>query len=156
MSENSSGIRVRPIEKSDYEQWRPLWDGYNAFYERHGPTALPEPVTAALWDRFFDDGELVYGMVAEQDGRIVGLVHYLYHRSTTSIERACYLQDLFTEASLRGKGVGRALIDAVRAEATGAGSPRLYWHTHKTNETAMTLYDKVAVNTGFVMYAKKA
>ena len=106
----TSDLNVRPIARDDYEAWRPLWDGYNAFYGRSGPTALPEDVTHITWGRFFDPAEPVYALVAERDGRVVGLVHYLYHRSTTAIAMTCYLQDLFTDARARGGGVGRALI----------------------------------------------
>jgi GNAT superfamily N-acetyltransferase len=146
---------VRAIERSDYERWLPLWDGYNEFYERVGPTALPIEVTRRTWARFFDGYEPVYALVAESGGEIVGLVHYLFHRSTTMIEPICYLQDLFTAKSQRGKGVGRALINAVYDRAKAAGAGRVYWHTHQTNRTARTLYDKVAEDSGFIVYRKQ-
>ena len=81
--------------------------------------------------------------------QLLGLTHYLFHRSTTSIEPTCYLQDLFTNEAARGKGVGRALINGVYEQARLAGSPRVYWQTHETNRTAMQLYDKVAERSGF-------
>lgn len=145
-------VTVRPATRDDYAQWRPLWDGYNAFYERAGPTALPEEMTAATWARFHDPAEPVHALVAEQDGRLVGLVHYLFHRSTTLLAHTCYLQDLFTDASVRGQGVGRTLIHAVYDRARAAGSARVYWLTHETNHTARVLYDKVAENSGFIVY----
>src|SRR3982750_2553601 len=104
-------VIVRPVALKDYDQWLPLWLGYNAFYGRSGATALPEEITKTTWDRFFDESEPVYALVAEMDGRLVGLTHFLFHRSTTNIKPVCYLQDLFTDPSLRGKGVGRALIN---------------------------------------------
>ena len=85
---------------------------------------------------------------------MLGLAHYLYHRSTTSIGLNCYLQDLFTRSEARGRGVGRALIEAVYAAARAAGSPRVYWQTHETNATAMRLYDQVAEKSGFLVYRK--
>ena len=85
---------VRPIRLEDYAQWRPLWDAYNAFYGRVGATALPEPVTAATWERFFCATEPVRAYVAEDHGSLVGLVHYLFHRSTSRLPDVCYLQDL--------------------------------------------------------------
>jgi GNAT superfamily N-acetyltransferase len=106
------------------------------------------------WARFFDAYEPVHGLVAESDGELLGLTHYLFHRSTTAIEPACYLQDLFTGEAVRGKGVGRALINAVYEQARLAGSPRVYWQTHETNLTAMQLYNKVAERSGFVVYRK--
>jgi GNAT superfamily N-acetyltransferase len=146
---------VRPVERADYDQWLPLWDGYNAFYGRSGDTALDPAITAMTWSRFFDAYEPVHCLVAEADGRLFGLTHYLYHRSTTAIAPSCYLQDLFTSADARGQGVGRALIEAVYAAARQAGSPRVYWQTHETNEGAMALYDKVAEKSGFLVYRKQ-
>jgi GNAT superfamily N-acetyltransferase len=147
-------LLIRPVERGDYDRWLPLWDGYNAFYERAGPTALPAEVTAMTWARFFDAYEPVWALVAERDGELLGLTHYLFHRSTTAIAPLCYLQDLFTTAAARGQGVGRALIEGVYEAAREAGSPRVYWQTHETNATAMRLYDQVAEKSGFLVYRK--
>jgi GNAT superfamily N-acetyltransferase len=145
---------IRFIARSDFSQWLPLWEGYNKFYGRSGETALPGEITQITWARFFDAYEPVHAMVAEDDGQLVGLVHYLFHRSTISIAPTCYLQDLFTRESTRGKGVGGALIEAVYEQARLAGLARVYWHTHATNSTAMKLYDQVADHSGFVVYRK--
>ena len=145
---------IRPARREDFANWKILWDGYNAFYGREGPTALPPEVTDATWSRFFDAAEPVYALIAEASGRLVGLVHYIFHRSTNQIPLTCYLQDLFTAPDVRGGGVGRALIEAVYEQSRLAGIARVYWHTHKTNEVAMRLYDKVADNSGFVVYRK--
>lgn len=147
-------IAVRDIEARDYAQWQTLFEGYNAFYGRSGDTALPREVVDMTWQRFFDPAEPVHALVAERDGHLIGLAHYLFHRSTTQIERTCYLQDLYTAAPSRGAGVGRQLILAVYARARAAGSPRVYWQTHETNHTAMQLYDKVAERSGFLVYRK--
>ncbi|HLZ85052.1 MAG TPA: GNAT family N-acetyltransferase [Caulobacteraceae bacterium] len=145
-------IGIRGVAETDWERWLPLWDGYNAFYERVGPTALPEAVTRATWARFFDPGEPVHALVAEADGALVGLVHYLFHRTTTSIAPTCYLNDLFTSVEARGRGVGRALIAAVYDRARQVGSTRVYWLTHETNTVARRLYDQVSTNSGFIVY----
>jgi GNAT superfamily N-acetyltransferase len=150
----SQDLVIRPVARADYDRWLPLWDGYNAFYEREGPTALDPAITAMTWARFFDAYEPVHALVAEKDGQLLGLVHYLFHRSTTMIEPNCYLQDLFTTAAARGQGVGRALIEAVYAAAKAAGGSRVYWQTHETNATAMRLYDLVAEKSGFLVYRK--
>ena len=147
-------VSIRAVTRQDYEQWLPLWDGYNAFYGRAGATALSPDITAMTWARFFDAYEPVHALVAERGGNLLGLTHYLFHRSTTLIEPTCYLQDLFTNEAARGKGVGRALINAVYEQAKLAGSPRVYWFTYNTNHTAMQLYDKVAEKTGIVVYRK--
>jgi len=148
----SDEMLIRPVQQADFSQWKPLWDGYNAFYGRKDETALPEETTRMTWSRFFDAYEPMHALVAEQAGRLLGLVHFLYHRSTISIAPICYLQDLFTLESARGKGVGRVLILEVGKLARQAGCGRVYWLTHETNETAMKLYDKVGEKSGFVVY----
>jgi GNAT superfamily N-acetyltransferase len=150
----SATLIVRALVQQDFPRWKPLWDGYNTFYGRHGEAALPAEVTQMTWSRFFDAYEPMHALVAESDGELLGLVHFLYHRSTTLIGPVCYLQDLFTVPAGRGKGVGRALINAVYDRAAAAGSPRVYWQTHETNSVAMTLYDKVADKSGFLVYRK--
>ena len=148
-------IAIRPVTRADFDQWLPLWKGYNAFYKRVGPAAVPMEVTRTTWARFFDGYEPMHALVAESDGRLVGLVHYLFHRNTIMLGPVCYLQDLFTDPALRGKGIGKALIEGVYERAKAAGSTRVYWHTHETNKTAMALYDKVAQHSGFVVYRKE-
>ncbi len=147
-------MNIRPIARSDRPHWQPLWDGYNAFYGRSGPTALPDAVTQATWERFLDPAEPVHALVADDRGRLLGLVHYLFHRSTNMIGPTCYLQDLFTTPEARGRGVGRALIEAVYGAAKGAGAERVYWHTQESNATARRLYDAIAENSGFIVYRK--
>jgi GNAT superfamily N-acetyltransferase len=147
-------IIVRDIARTDRDRWSHLWDGYNAFYGRSGATALAETITATLWERLFDPAEPVQCIVAENEGRLVGLAHFLFHRSTTMIAPICYLQDLFTSAEARGRGVGRALIRAVYDRAEAAGATRVYWQTHETNRTARTLYDRVAEHAGFIVYRR--
>lgn len=150
----TASFTIREIRPSDFDQWKVLWDGYNAFYGREGPTALPLETTQLTWQRFQDLAEPVHALVAEQAGELLGLVHFLYHRSTIVKSFNCYLQDLFTAQAARGKGVGRALIEAVYAHARAAGSPRVYWHTQNHNATARRLYDQVGDNPGFMVYHK--
>ena len=142
-------LTVRPIAPKDFDKWLPLWQGYNLFY---GRPSLPSEITQMTWSRFFDANEPVHALVAERDSELLGLAHYLFHRSTIYIAPLCYLQDLFTIEAARGQGVGRALIAGVYDRARLAGSPRVYWQTHETNSTAMHLYDKVAERSGFVVY----
>jgi GNAT superfamily N-acetyltransferase len=147
-------LQIRPVQPTDYNLWAVLWDGYNAFYGRSGPTALDPEITRTTWARFFDPAEPVHALVAEADGRLLGLTHYLFHRSTTAIPLTCYLQDLFTDEAERGRGVGRALIEAVYAAAAQAGAFRVYWLTHETNHVAQALYDRLAERSGFIVYTK--
>ena len=149
-----SNITVRAVTQGDRAEWERLWAAYNAFYGRSGPTALPPLVVTTTWHRFFDPAEPVRALVADVDGLLVGLAHYLFHRSTIQIQQTCYLQDLFTAEQARGMGVGRQLIQAVYDRASFAGSPRVYWQTHETNDTAMQLYNQVAERSGFVVYRK--
>ena len=151
----SSSIEVRPVEPTDFDAWKPLWDGYNAFYGREGATALRPEITQSTWRRFFDPAEPVYALVAEEQGRLVGLTHYLFHRSTTRIELVCYLQDLFTDRSRRGRGIGRALIQGVYDRARANGITRVYWQTQASNTAGRLLYDKVARHSGFIVYSRE-
>ena len=148
-------ISTRPVTANDYAAWRPLWDGYNAFYGRHGETALAEHITQTTWQRFFDPKEPVYALVAESEGQIAGLVHYLFHRSMTRVEDVCYLSDLFTLASMRGRGIGRSLIEAVYEQARAAGAKRVYWQTQASNSAGRLLYDQVARHHGFIVYSRE-
>lgn len=140
---------VRPLAETDQADWRRLWTAYLEFYE----STVPEEVYATTWRRLFDPGEFEpKGFIAVADGRAVGLVHYLYHRSCWSVVNNCYLQDLFVDPATRGTGAGRALIEAVHAEAAKIGVANVYWMTRETNETARRLYDRVARRTGFIEY----
>jgi len=145
---------IRFSREGDFDQWLPLWEAYNSFYGRAGETALPEEITRSTWTRFHNPAEPVHCLVAERDHQLVGLVHFIFHRTTISIAPTCYLQDLFTLKSERGKGIGRKLIEAVYQQARQAGCARVYWLTHETNTEAMQLYDKVAELSGFVQYRK--
>jgi GNAT superfamily N-acetyltransferase len=147
-------VRVRPLRSGDHDAWKPLWDGYNAFYGREGETALPAETTRVAWQRFLDPAEPMFALVAEADEKLLGLAHYLFHRSTTRVALACYLQDLFTAPPARGHGVGRALIEAVYEQARAAGSGRVYWQTHESNAAGRQLYDKLARHAGFIVYAQ--
>ncbi|ENN87955.1 acetyltransferase [Rhizobium freirei PRF 81] len=145
---------IRFVTPQDHEQWLILWEGYNRFYGRFEATALPANITQMTWQRFFDAYEPMHALVAERNGRLLGLSHYLFHRSTIAVEPSCYLQDLFTDETARGTGIGSALIEAVYAQARQAGSHRVYWQTHETNAKAMRVYDKIAERSGFVVYRK--
>ena len=150
----SASLQVRPIRSDDFPKWQVLWEGYNAFYGRSGDTALSPAVTLMTWSRFFDTNEPMHALVAEGAHGLVGLAHFLYHRSTIQIPPTCYLADLFTADAIRGQGVGRALIAAVYEHARLKGSPRVYWQTHETNAVAMRLYDQVAERSGFLVYRR--
>ena len=146
---------IRPVERTDFDEWLRLWDGYNSFYGRSGATALPAEVSRTTWERFFDPREPVQALVADGQTRLVGLAHCIFHRSTIMIGPTCYLQDLFTVNEERGRGVGRALIEAVYAEAEKAGASRVYWLTQEDNAAARRLYDDVATYAGFIQYRKQ-
>ncbi|CAP43571.1 GNAT family N-acetyltransferase [Bordetella petrii] len=149
-----AAVSIRPVRQDDFAAWKPLWDGYNAFYGRTGVTALPDEITRTTWARFFDGYEPMHALVAEAEGSLLGLVHYLFHRSTTALGPNCYLQDLYTLPAARGRGVGRALIEAVYEQARAAHCGRVYWQTQEGNATARRLYDQVAEQSGFIVYRK--
>jgi len=147
-------LTVRMATAADHAAWHPLWRGYQAFYK----VDLPESTTATTWARLLDPAEPMHCALAEfghaGGRRVVGMVHYIEHRSCWSPLNSLYLQDLFTAADLRGRGVGRALIEHVYAEAPRLGCGKVHWLTHVTNTPAMALYDQVAEKPGFVQYRK--
>jgi GNAT superfamily N-acetyltransferase len=145
---------IRPVLAADLPAWTALWEGYNAFYGRKDQTALSEEITRTTWSRLLEPDEPVHALVAESEGRLLGLAHFLFHRSTIQLGPVCYMQDLFTVAAARGKGVGRALIEAVYRRARDAGAARVYWQTHEANVAAMRLYDQVAERSGFMVYRR--
>ncbi|MBJ6987056.1 MULTISPECIES: GNAT family N-acetyltransferase [unclassified Devosia] len=139
---------IRAIEQSDHRVWTQLWTAYLQFYE----TVLPQEVFASTWSRLLDPNEPTWGALALQDGQPIGLVHWLYHRTNWAVADNCYLQDLYVMPEGRGGGHGRALIEHVATIARARPCAQLYWTTHKTNTTAMQLYDRLASQTGFVPY----
>lgn len=143
---------IRPVQPCDFDLWLPLWEGYNAFYGRSGEAALPAKITRTTWERFLNPLEPVFALVAQGEDGLIGLAHYLFHRSTTRQGPVCYLQDLFTDARCRGQGIGKALIQAVYGQAAQAGAGRVYWQTQASNAAGRALYDKVAEHRGFIVY----
>ncbi len=141
---------IRPLQAGDRAAWEPLWRGYQVFYK----VDIPSATTDATFSRLLDPTEPMFAALAWDGEAAVGLVHYLFHRSTWTTGDYCYLQDLFVSDSVRGRGVGRSLIAFVYARAAEAGASRVHWLTHETNLTAMKLYDQVADRPGFVQYRK--
>jgi len=143
-------MNIRMARDADYAQWLPLWKGYQHFYK----TDISHTTTSTTWDRFHDPAEPMQCAVAELGDRLVGMVHYIQHRSCWTTGDYIYLQDLFVEPDIRGQGAGRALIAHVYAQAAEAGASRVWWLTHESNTPAMLLYDRVADKSGFVQYRK--
>ena len=143
-------IAIRPLTPADRAAWDPLWQGYLTFYKA---SIVPE-VTDETWARLLDATEPMHALGAFEDGRLLGIVHLIFHRSTWTTGPYCYLQDLFTVEEARGRGVGRALIEAVYARAREEGASRVHWLTHETNAEARILYDRIADRSGFIQYRK--
>jgi len=141
---------IRPVQPGERAAWEPLWKGYLTFYE----TALPDEVTETAWRRLHDPAEPMFVLGAYVEGKLLGIVHYLFHRSMWTIGNYCYLQDLFVAEEARGHGLGRALIEAVYRNAQEVGASRVYWLTQESNATARALYDKLAQRSGFIQYRK--
>lgn len=144
-------INIRPLRAADRDAWNPLWQGYLDFYK----TELTADITDMTWARLLDPAEDMYCLVAEDDqGRMIGIVHYLYHRVTWAIADRCYLEDLFVAEDARGTGAGRALIEAVYAAADERGADQVYWLTQDFNEAGRRLYDRVGRVTPFIKYQR--
>jgi GNAT superfamily N-acetyltransferase len=152
MPDGSPAPLIRPLRREDEADWRRLWTGYLQFYQ----TEVAEPVYASTFARLLgDDPRDFNALVAEVEGRLLGLTHYLFHRHAWKIEEVCYLQDLYTVPEARGLGLGRALIEAVYTRADAAGAPVVYWLTQDFNTTARQLYDRIAQVTPFIRYVRK-
>jgi GNAT superfamily N-acetyltransferase len=143
-------ILIRTLSPAERAIWEELWTGYLDFYD----TKLSQETKSATWARLHDPTEPMHLLAASLAGRVVGIVHYLYHRSCWTVGDYCYLQDLFVAPDARGKGVGAALIRQVETVARAAGASRIYWLTKEDNVSARALYDKLADRSGFIQYRK--
>ncbi|OUS22489.1 GNAT family N-acetyltransferase [Rhodobacterales bacterium 59_46_T64] len=144
-------LDIRPLTADDRSEWRRLWTAYLEFYE----STVPEEVYDTTFARLISpENRVQNARIALLDGAPVGLVHYIYHPHNWRVEDVCYLQDLYADPDVRGKGIGRALIEAVYAEADANGTPSVYWMTQEFNATARQLYDRIATLTPFVKYQR--
>jgi GNAT superfamily N-acetyltransferase len=171
---------VRPLRPEELSKWLPLWQGYQRFYE----VQISGDVSELTWKRFHDPAEPMHVLGAfgdeavsdaggeaaggtgsegdeaagrtrsDGDGPLVGIVHYIFHRSCWTPGPYCYLQDLYTVPEQRGRGVGRALIEAVYEKAAESGASRVWWLTQESNRAGRLLYDKLADQPGFIQYRK--
>ena len=145
----NDALNVRPLTLSDRPQWDGLWAAYLEFYG----TSRPREVFDTTFERLIGtDSQDFSALVAEQGGKLVGLVHYLFHRHCWRIENVCYLQDLYADPTVRGQGIGRRLIEAVYAAADAAGNPTVYWLTQDNNAQARKLYDRIGTLSPFIKY----
>ncbi len=144
-------LTIRPIAPQDEADWRALWTAYLDFYEASVSEEVYSTTFARLCAPEVTDQN---GLLAVQDDRPVGLVHYIYHAHNWRVEQVCYLQDLYADPSVRGTGVGRRLIEAVYAAADANGTPAVYWLTQEFNTTARQLYDRIGSVTPFIKYTR--
>jgi GNAT superfamily N-acetyltransferase len=147
---SQSDVTIRPLRRDERADWEPLWKGYQAFYK----VVIPDETSAVTWARLHDPDEPMGALGAYLDGKLCGIVHYIFHRSCWSVGDYCYLQDLFVAEGVRNRGLGRALILAVEERARAGGASRVHWLTHETNSDARALYDKLAERPGFIQYRK--
>lgn len=145
-----TAIQIRPVSQQDHAAWLPLWQAYLTFYK----TELPDAVSASTWQRFLDPAEPTNAALAWLDGKAVGMVHFIYHRSNWSVANACYLQDLLVDPGQRGTGIGRLLIEHVYATAKANNCDKVHWLTHETNTTAIQLYERIAERPGYIQFRK--
>lgn len=145
-----SDVQIRPVTEQDHAAWLPLWQAYLRFYK----TELSDEVCASTWQRLLDPSETTNGALAWQDGKAIGMVHFIYHRSNWSIKNACYLQDLIVAPDQRGTGIGRLLIEHVYATAKADNCDKVHWLTHETNATAIQLYERIAERPGYIQFRK--
>ncbi|NEU12131.1 GNAT family N-acetyltransferase [Methylobacterium sp. BTF04] len=145
-----SDLRIRPVARNERAPWDILWSGYLDFYS----AVIGPEIRDITWARLHDPLVPLHALVAEEGGRLVGLAHYTFHASAWTLGPYCYLQDLFTAPEARGRGIGRALVEAVASEARRAGADRVYWLTKEDNAAARALYDTLADRPGFIQYRR--
>lgn len=144
-------VEVREAEVADWLAWHRMW---LANCEHFG-ASLSVAENRELWRRIMDPEHPVSALVSggsDTESRLVGFAHYVLHPHTFSDRMVCYLEDLWVDASVRGTGVGRRLIDALIARGRDRGWRRIYWHTEADNAAARVLYDRVAQLTDYVRY----
>jgi len=146
-----SSVTLRPVTAQDNAAWLALWHAYLRFYE----SELSDEVSLSTWQRLLDPTEPTHSVLAWVDGKAVGMVNFIYHRTNWSIGNACYLQDLYVDSAQRGLGIGRQLIEHVYARAKADNCSKVYWVTHETNATAISLYQQVAERSGFIQFRKE-
>ncbi len=146
-----AAFTTETLASTDFAAWEPLWQGYLTFYK----AAVSDETTRTAFARLTSASEPMGGFMARDAGdKAIGMVNWIMHRSTWTVGDYCYLQDLFVAPEARGGGVARALIEAVYGKARQANCSRVYWLTHKTNDVAMHLYDRMADQSGFIQYRK--
>ena len=143
-------LAIRPLRPDERSDWEPLWQDYLTFYE----TRVSPETTEVLWRRLHDPAEPMFVLGAFQAEKLIGIVHYVFHRSCWTIGDYCYLQDLFVSPQSRKAGAGRALIEAVEKAARESGASRVHWLTKEDNHSARALYDALAERSGFIQYRR--
>ena len=143
-------VSVRPVLPEDKDQWLRLWRDYNAFYGSN----VADEVTEATWERIIASRGDIGCIVACEwpDGAVLGFINYIIHPRTWSTTDVCYLEDLYVDEALRGRGIGRQLCEALKHMGERRGLSRIYWNTRETNDTARKLYDQIATKDDFVRY----
>jgi GNAT superfamily N-acetyltransferase len=144
-------ITIRPLELKDADEWHILWAGYLEFYE----TEITKEQTQLTWQRLNDASFDMHGLVAELDGKVVGIAHYSFTYSSWAASPHLYLEDLFVDPEHRGNGIGKKLILALEEPAKARGSEKIYWETHKDNKVARSLYEGIAELSEFVTYNRE-
>jgi GNAT superfamily N-acetyltransferase len=152
MADSNVAPVIRRVTPEDWGEWTRLWQGYLEFYK----SSLPDETFEFVFDRLTSDHPTMKGYVAELDGKLIGLVHYLFHDHFWRPKGSIYLVDLYADPAVRGTGVGRLLIEAVYKAADEADTPNVYWLTQEDNATARQLYDRIAVKTDFIKYQRPA
>ncbi len=145
----SIDVSIRSLEKFDHERWKQLWTDYLSFYKTSVSSAVYKTAFQRLVSHDLKEFQCI---IAEVDGEIIGLSHYLFHRNLWSMRDTCYLSDLFVVPEYRGKGTARRLIQKVAQHAKGCGVEGVYWMTQEFNYKGRMLYDQIAEKTPFIVY----
>lgn len=132
-------LEVRPVGRQDLHELLPLVAGYQRFYGAEPDVER----NRSFFSRFLhpsDDGLLLGAWV---DGSLVGFATLYWFFSSTRAAESVLMNDLFVRDDVRGRGIGRALINSALDEARRRGAAHLEWFTAPDNVAAQRLYDSM-------------
>ena len=137
----AQGVEVSAVREEEFETLLPLIAAYQGFYE---VADVDNERNRHFFRRFIapsEDGRLL--AARDEGGVILGYCCLYWHFSSLAAQETVLMNDLFVAPEARGRGIGRALIEASAAVARERGAAWLEWATAPDNYTAQHLYDSM-------------
>lgn len=143
---------INEITKNDYQSWKIIFKEYLIFYN----SKLTESTIKSSWDKIINKDEKIYCLgcykSSEKTKELIGIMNFIYHKSTWSKKRVCYLEDLFIQEDHRLKGCASLLLNKLVKICKIKNIEKIYWKTKSDNYQAQSLYNKFAIQTDFLEY----